>query len=178
MISLLIALQIAPIAEMKSAMETVPVEEGVATFKRICFDPFPDPAASLAAIDSSDPAFTKSPKTPSQAMQPGDRWTSTRAEATYVDAAWLPIDFGAPQCSMTVALTGEVAHSIVAAALGSALALPATKFGKDGRSARTMWDVPQANGDKWRLFLTTTQTPSGTEMRTNIMNLRAKMKKK
>jgi hypothetical protein len=51
------------------------------------------------------------------------------------------------------------------------------KFGKDAASAQTRWDIPQPNGDKWRMFLSTSQTPSGTEMRTVIMDLRGKKKK-
>lgn len=177
MMILLLATQLAPIAEMKTTMQTVLVEEGVATFKRICFDPFPAPAAALAVIEDPALGFVKSPKTPSQAMQPGDRWTSAKAVATYVDAPFLPADFGSPQCSVTVALDGNPPHAQAAATLISSLALPTTRIGKDGANARTMWDVPQTNGDKWRIFLTTEQTPNGSEMQINIMNLRGKKKR-
>lgn len=177
MMILLLAMQVAPMAEMKTTIQTTSVEEGVASFKRICFDPFPAPAATLAAIEDPALGFVRSPKTPLQAMQPGDRWTSAKAVVTYVDAPFLPADFGSPQCSVTVALDGNPPHGQAAAALSSNLALPTTKIGKDGAKAQTMWDIPQTNGDKWRVFLTTEQTPNGSEMQMNIMNLRGKKKK-
>jgi hypothetical protein len=87
------------------------------------------------------------------------------------------MDFGSPQCSVTVVLEGEPLHSAIATTLQAKLQLPTVKFGKEAESARTMWDVPQTNGDKWRLFLTSTKTPSGTQMSATIMNLRGKKKK-
>lgn len=177
MILIYLALQAAPLAEMKSSMQPVSVEEGVAIFDRFCFAKFPDAKAALEII--ADPVFglTKLPETPSQAMQPGDAWTSPNAQLTYVDADWMPMDMGSPQCSVTVVLEGQPLHSDAAGAMAATLKLPAVKFGKNAASASTKWDVLQTNGDKWRMFLSTSQTPSGTEMRTVIMNLRGKKKK-
>ena len=177
MITLLLLLQAAPIAEMKSSMQPVSFEEGVALFRQVCFAKFPDPKAAIAII--ADPALglTKLPETPSQAMQPGDTWTSPKAQVTYVDAEWMPMDMGSPQCSVTVVIEGQPLHSTIAGAMTSSLQLPLVKFGQDAASAQTKWDISQPNGDKWRMFLGTRQTPSGTEMRTVMMNLRGKKKK-
>jgi hypothetical protein len=177
MMLILLALQAAPLAEMKSSMQPVSVQEGVALFQQVCFAKFPDPKAAMEII--ADPALglTKLPETPSQAMQPGDAWTSPKAQISYVDAEWMPMDMGSPQCSVTVVIEGQPLHSTIAGAMTTSLQLPLVKFGKDAASAQTRWDIPQPNGDKWRMFLSTSQTPSGTEMRTVIMNLRGKKKK-
>ena len=177
MIAIFLALQTAPLAEMKSLMQPVSSDEGIALFQQICFSKFPDPKAAMEVIVDPAMGLTKQPETPSQAMQPGDAWTSPKARVTYVDAEWMPLDMGSPQCSVTVVLQGQPLHSEVAAAMVESLKLPNVKFGKNAVSASTKWDVPQSNGDKWRLFLSTTQTPSGTEMFTVIMNLRGKKKK-
>lgn len=176
MIILFLALQAAPLADMKSSMETVSVDEGVALFSQVCFEKFPDPKAAMEVIANPELGLTKLPETPSQAMQPGDAWTSPKVQVTYVDADWMPMDMGSPQCSVTVVLEGQPLHGAIAAAMTANMQLPTVKFGKDGSRAQTKWDIAQTNGDKWRLFLTTTQTPSGTEMRTNLMNLRGKKK--
>ena len=177
MIAIFIAVQAAPLADMKSLMQPVSAAEGIGLFQQICFSKFPNPKAAMEVI--SDPAMglTKQPETPSQAMQPGDAWTSPKARVTYVDAEWMPFDLGSPQCSVTVVLQGQPLHSEVATTMVETLKLPDVKFGKNAASASSKWDVPQPNGDKWRLFLNTTQTPSGTEMYTVIMNLRGKKKK-
>ena len=177
MMLIFMALQAAPLAEIKSSMHPVSVEESVAIFNRICFAKFPDAKAAKGII--ADPALelTKLPETPSQAMQPGDAWTSPKAQVSYVDADWMPMDMGSPQCSVTVVIEGQPLHSTIAGAMTTSLQLPLVKFGKDAASAQSKWDIPQPNGDKWRMFLSTSQTPSGTEMRTVIMNLRGKKKK-
>ena len=182
MIAIFVALQIAPLAEMKSEMQPMSVDEGVALFQQICFDKFLDSDAVLNIVADPAMSLTKQLKTPTQAMQPGDVWTSPKARVTYVDAEWMPLDIGSPQCSVTVVLQGQPVHSEVAAAMTAALKLPDVKFGKNASNASTKWastkwDLPQTNGDKWRLFLNISQTPSGTEMRTVIMNLRGKKKK-
>lgn len=177
MITILIALQAAPLAEMKSTMQPVSVDEGVELFNQVCFAKFPDPKAAMEIIADPAMGLSKLPETPSQAMQPGDAWTSPKAQVTYVDAEWMPMDMGSPQCSVTVVLEGQPLHSEVAGAMTETLKLPDVKFGKNANSASTKWDVLQPNGDKWRMFLSTSQTPSGTEMRTVIMNLRGKKKK-
>ena len=176
---LLLALQAAAPqpAEMQSSMRPVAMAEATALFKRVCFDPFPDPKASLAVI--ADPALglSKQPETPSQAMQPGDSWTSPTAQISYVDAEWLPRDFGSPQCGMTVALAGVPEHLAVEATMTTALGLPSGKGGKNKPRGQTEWNIPGKGADIWRLFLTTQTTPSGKEMRVIIMNLRGKAKK-
>lgn len=177
MIALFLALQAAPLADMKSSMQPVPLDEGVGLFNQICFETMPDPKAAMNIINSPELELVKLPETPTQAMQPGDAWASPKMSVTYVDAQWLPMDFGSPQCSVTVLIEGDATHSALATAMQAKLQLPAVKFGKDAESARTMWDIPQTNGDKWRLFLTSTITPSGTQMTASIMNLRGKKKK-
>lgn len=177
MITLLFALQAAPIAEMKSSMQPVTIQEGIALFNQICFAKFPDAKAARENITDPAMGLTKLPETPSQAMQPGDAWTSPKMQVGYVDADWLPMDFGSPQCTVTVVLEGKPSHNSIAGALTTGLQLPAVKFGKDSANAQTKWDIPQSNGDKWRIFLSTNQTPNETEMRTVIMNLRGKKKK-
>ena len=178
MILFALAMQAAgiPAADMKSSMQPLSAIEAVALFKRVCYDPFPDPKASLAVI--ADPALglTKLPETPSQAMQPGDAWTSPTAQVTYVDAEWLPRDFGSPQCGITVALDSAPDHLTVEAAFITAMGLPPGKGGKNGPSGQTQWDMPHAP-DSWRLFVNTSATPSGKELRATIMNLRGKAKK-
>ena len=178
MIFLLLAMQAAgpsPV-DMKSSMQPLPVAEAAALFKRVCYDPFPDPRASLAVI--ADPALglAKLPETPSQAMQPGDAWSSSSARVTYVDAEWLPRDFGSPQCGITVALDGAPEHLAVEAAFVAAMALPPGKGGKNKPTGQTQWDMPHAP-DNWRLFVSTSTTPSGKELRATIMNLRGKKPK-
>ncbi len=176
MILFLLAADAAPVMDMQSPMQAVSVDKGVDLFKRICFTPFPDPAAAQQAI--ADPALNlvKQTKTPTEAMQPGDRWTSNMVQVSYVDADWMPRDIGSPQCSVTVLLEGAPQHSDVATVFKSALALPEVKLGKNGARAQTTWDVPGRDPDKWRIFLTTENTPSGPEMRAIIMNLRGKKK--
>lgn len=178
MILLSLALQAAgPLgADMQSSMQPLPVAEAAALFKRVCYAPFPDPKAALAAI--ADPALglTKLPETPSQAMQPGDAWTSPGAQVTYVEADWLPRDFGSPQCGVVVKLEGAPDHLAVEAGFVSALGLPPGKGGKNKPNGQTQWDLPHAP-DTWRLFVSTNTTPSGKELRATIMNLRGKAKK-
>ncbi len=177
MITLFLALQAAPLAEMKSSMQPVSLEEGVALFSKICFEKFPDSKAVMEIISSPELELTKLPETPSQAMQPGDAWTSSNARVSYVDAEWMPVDLGSPQCSVTVVLNGQPLHGDIASAMTTKMQLPPVKYGKNSANAQTKWDIPQSNGDKWRLFLSSTQTPSGTELRAVIMNLRGKKKK-
>jgi hypothetical protein len=177
MITLFLALQAAPLAEMKSSMQPVSLDESVGLFSRICFETMPDSKAAMEVINSPDLELIKLPETPTQAMQPGDAWASSKLAVTYVDAQWLPMDFGSPQCSVTVVLEGEPLHSAIATTMQTKLQLPTVKFGKEAESTRTMWDVPQTSGDKWRLFLTSNKTPSGTQMSATIMNLRGKKKK-
>lgn len=177
MISIMLALQTAPVAEMKSSMPPVSIEESVEFFNKVCFETFPDAKRALEVIASPDLQLSKLPETPSEAMQPGDAWSSPKARVTYVDADWLPLDLGSPQCSVTMVVNGQPLHSEIASVMAATLQLPAVKFGKERRSSETMWDVPQTNGDKWRLFLTSTKTPSETEFHAVIMNLRSKRKK-
>jgi hypothetical protein len=177
MIMIFLAAQAASIEDKKSSMQPVPLNDGIALFQKICFDKFPDPKAAMQAVAEPDLQLTKSPETPSEAMQPGNMWTSPTARVTYVDADWMPIDIGSPQCSVAVLIEGQPLHSTVAEAMTNDLKLPKVKFGKDRASAQTKWDIPQTNGDNWRMFLNTSQTPSGTEMRTVIMNLRAKKRR-
>ena len=178
MIGLVLAMQLAapPAADMKSSMQPVSVEDGVALFKRVCFAPFPDPKAAQAVI--ADPALglTKEGETPSQAMQPGDAWMSPTARVTYVDSEWLPRDFGNPQCGVTVALEGAPEHLAIEAAVIATLALPPGKGGKNIPRGQTQWDLPRGP-DTWRMFLSTETTPSGKEMRVIMMNLRGKKTK-
>lgn len=178
MILLALAMQAAgiPAADMKSSMKQVSAAEAAELFKRVCYAPFPDPKASLAVI--ADPALglTKLPETPSQAMQPGDAWTSPTARVTYVDADWLPRDFGSPQCGITVALADAPDHLAVETAFITAMALPPGKGGKNKATGQTQWDMPRAP-DSWRLFVSTSTTPSGKELRATIMNLRGKKPK-
>jgi hypothetical protein len=177
LITIFLALQAAPLGEMKSSMQPVSLEDGVALFNNICFEKFPDSKAVMEIIASPELELTKLPETPSQAMQPGDAWTSSNARVSYVDADWMPVDLGSPQCSVTVVLNGEPLHSDIASAMTTKMQLPIVKYGKNSANAQTKWDIPQSNGDKWRLFLSSTQTPSGTELRAVIMNLRGKKKK-
>jgi hypothetical protein len=177
MIAILLALQAAPLTATKSSMEPVSVDSGIALFSKLCFEKFPDTKAALEAIADPPLGLTKEIKTPTQAMQPGDSWTSASARVTYVDADWLPRDFGSPQCTVTILLAGEPSHGEAAQAMATKLALPPVKFGKDGPSAQTRWDKPSVAPAIWRIFLTTQKTPSGTEMRMVNMNLRGKKKK-
>jgi hypothetical protein len=175
-ITLLLALAGIPDDAMKSSMEPVSIEASVSAFKQICYDPFPSPAASLAIIGNPALGLTQQPKTPSQAMQPGNAWSSRTLEIFYADADWLPRTLGAPQCAVTSLLAGSAVHTDVASAFAAALKLPAGKIGKNGPLAQSQWDMPGRNADKWRIFLVTQLTPSGTEVRATIMNLRARKK--
>lgn len=164
-----------PAGAMQSGMQQVPVADGVALFKRACFDPFPVPSAALTAIEDPALGLTKQIKTPTQAMQPGDAWVSPSARVTYVDAEWMPRNMGTPQCGVTVSLADAPQHLDVASAFAAGLGLPAGKLGKNGPSGQSRWDLPKADGS-WRLFLSTQQTPSGVEMQAIMMNLRGKKK--
>ena len=178
MLGLLLAMQMTPPGDgLQSTMEPVSAQEAVGLFQKVCFDPFPDPQASQAAI--ADPALglEKMVETPSQAMQPGDTWTSARAKVGYVDADWMPRDLGSPQCSVVVALDGKAVHGDVANAFAAKLGLPEGKIGKNGPHATSRWDVAGRDPDSWRIFLSTQQTFSGTELRMTMMNLRGKKKK-
>jgi hypothetical protein len=162
--------------DMQSSMRPVPSAEAVALFKRVCFDPFPDTPRVLGAI--ADPALglSRLPETPSQAMQPGDAWSSATAQITYVDSEWLPRDFGNPQCSLTASLAGNPEHLAVEAEMTAALGLPPGKGGKNKPRGQTEWNLPGRAPDSWRLFMSTTTTSSGKELRATIMNMRGKRK--
>ena len=174
MISALLMLMSTPLNEMKSSMEPVSMDQGISMFSKLCFEKFPDSKAVLDAIGDPALGLTKLPKTPSEAMQPGDSWSSSTARVTYVDADWLPSDFGSPQCSATVLLSGKPSHSSIAKAMTTKLALPTVKFGKDGARAQTKWDKAGLALATWRIFLTTEQTPSGIQMRVINTNMRGK----
>lgn len=175
-LALLLAAGAAP-ADMQGSLEPVTTGDAVSLFRKLCFDPFPEAAKFTAVI--ADPAlgFTKVPKTPSEAMQPGDSWYSSRANVTYADAEWLPRDLPSPQCTVTVRLDGAPAHADIAAALGTALSLPAVKARGGAARAVSQWDMPGQAPDKLRLFLETQALPSGAhEARFALLNLRGKKK--
>lgn len=172
--NLLIIASATTMAGDQNVLHAVSLDEGIGFFQRICFMPFPDPARSLLVIEEPKLELVKERETPSQAMQPGDAWMSSNLRVTYVDADWLPRDFGSPQCSVTVALEGDAAPEAVASAFAKTLGLPGYRIPKAGLRSQTQWDIPGRAPDAWRIFLTTQKTPAGTEMRATIMNLRGK----
>ncbi|MEO8723028.1 MAG: hypothetical protein ABI395_05820 [Sphingobium sp.] len=179
MIAWFIAIQVATnsLAQgAESTMTPISAPNGVSLFKEICFDQFPNSQASIEQISRPEYALVKEPETPSQAMQPGDAWFSSTARVTYVDADWMPRDLPSPECSVTVRLKDAPKHGELASLFSSQLNLPQGRIGKDSSRAQSQWDMSGVSPDKWRLFLTTQETPSGTELTMMIMNLRGKKK--
>ena len=166
-----------PLLDMKSDMSKVSAEDAIGLFKNVCFDNFPDSAATLAEISKQELALVKQPKTGSQAMQPGDSWFSKSARVTFVNAEWLPRDLPSPQCAITSILSASPVHSEIASSLATTLSLPEGKIGKDSPRSQSRWDMPGVGVDKWRIFLTTQVTPSGPEITISLLNLRGKKKK-
>jgi hypothetical protein len=167
----------APLEDMKGTLQPVAIGDAAGLFKKLCFDPFPESAKFTALIADPTLGFVKKPKTPSEAMQPGDIWYAPNASVTYSDADWLPRDLPSPQCTVTVALEGAPTHAEVASAVAAALALPAVKSSGSPARATSQWDMPGRGTDKFRLFLNTQALPSGShEANLILLNLRGKKK--
>jgi hypothetical protein len=147
--------------------------DAVALFKRVCVDPFPDPARFETALAAEDDTYQKTPKTPEQAMQPGDSYYSNRAQFGYAAADWLPRDLPSPQCALTVRLDAAPDHPAIASATAAAIGLPPGKTSGKGR-IQTQWDVG-APGGKFRYFMTTSPALADTyQLRITLLNLRGK----
>ena len=164
-------------AAMQSSLQSVDANEAVNLFKQICFDPFPDPAKFDAVVAASAFGLVKAPETPSEAMQPGDAWYSAKARVTYVNADWLPRNFGTPQCSVTVNVGGNPTNADIVNILINELKLPNAKSSGNAANTLNQWDLPGIGADKWRLFARTQAgLPGGFEAQFSLLNLRGKKK--
>ncbi|NYT39803.1 hypothetical protein HZY97_03465 [Sphingomonas sp. R-74633] len=165
------ALSLLALAPPQDAAIADPVSaaDAVALFKRVCADPFPDPARFKAAVEAPDLGLRIVTKPPEAMGQPGDRWNGRNAQFSYTSADWLPRDLPSPQCSMRVRLASVPDHAGIAAATAEGLGLPAGKTSGKRRQT-TQWDVGNA-----RYFLNTATLPDGTyEMSLMLLNLRDK----
>lgn len=154
-------------------LEPVAAADAVALFKRVCVAPFPDPERFKTVIASPDLAMRITPKTPEQAMQPGDSWYNATVQVGYAAADWLPRDLPSPQCHLTARLDTSPDHPAIVAAATTALGLTAGKTSGKGR-VQTRWDV-QLPGSIHRYFLETTPGLGGSyQIRLSILNLRGK----
>ena len=150
----------------------IAMEEGVAVFKRLCMDGFPDPARAQVARTDQALALVQVPKPVQLAQQPGERWVSEQVDHSYVDAAWLPRDLPSPQCAVVFSITEQRNHRALAEAIAPNLALANGKLGKDRPRDTSRWDMEQADGTTHRLFLETVATNTGTQVSLRLLNLR------
>lgn len=172
-IVMMLAALTSPQVQDGGTLEPLSPNAAVALFKRVCVEPFPDPARFAQGIAASDLGMRKTPETPEQAMQPGDSWFSSTAQVGYAAADWMPRDLPSPQCMLTARLSEVPDHAAIAAAAATTLGLPPGKTSGKGR-VQTQWDVTGPSG-RFRYFLTTMPALAGSyQLRFTILNLRNK----
>jgi hypothetical protein len=170
--SLAAVLLAAPIQAAEPLSEAVTGEWVVAAFKELCADPFGDRGKLTEAVSRFDPSFEAvAPDT--EAPMPGSSgWRSPKAILNYTDGTFLPRPLPSPQCSFSARPDAAYDHSATAAALASALSLPAAKAkGKAGRF-QSEWNFKGPAGEKRRLFLSQEPRAEGPLVRISLLNLR------
>ncbi|MEA3050041.1 MAG: hypothetical protein QOG84_1877 [Sphingomonadales bacterium] len=168
----LAALIAAPARAADGPTEPVAGEWVVSAFKQLCVDPFGDRAKLERAVAAFDPPFEAVAQDPQQPMPGSTGWRSARALLGYSDGNFLPKPLPNPQCTLNVRPAAGYDHAATAAALASALGLPAAKArGGNGRF-ESEWNFKGPAGEKRRLFLSQEPRPDGPLVRVSLLNMR------
>jgi hypothetical protein len=168
----LAAMIVAPARAAEPLSEPVGGEWLVAAFKQLCVDPFGDRAKLEHAVAAFDPPFEAEAQDPKMPMPGSTAWHSARAGLGYSDGDFLPKPLPSPQCTLSVRPAAGYDHSATAAALASALGLPAAKAkGGNGRF-QSEWSFKGPAGEKRRLFLSQEPRPDGPLVRVSLLNIR------
>src|SRR3954447_18144003 len=160
----------APAEEMPS--EPVAGDWLLSAFKQLCVEHFGDRAKLEQAVAAFDPPFEREAQDPLGPTPSSTGWHSARALLAYSDGNFLPKPLPNPQCTLTVRPAAGYDHSATAAALASALGLPAAKVkGGNGRFASD-WNFKGPAGEKRRLYLSELPGPQGPLVTMSLLNMR------
>jgi hypothetical protein len=134
-------------------------------FKRVCVDPFPDPAGFAAAIQAEPGLARWQPTTQVEQLIPGKTWHSPTLTVQYWDrSANLP----PPQCQVLAIAPGGSDAEQLFPRLASALGLGSGRISGKKRFRTAMWDLDRPDGTRWRVIF-------GTELRGDRLQLKLSM---
>jgi hypothetical protein len=178
-------LQAAPLGEAYALGDEMLAEttltDAVAVFERVCLQPFPDPAGFEAAA-ARDPAGLArvSPGAVGEAAQNGEIhaahggvWTGRRVNVRYTSSDQLAASIPQPQCTVTVRLPEGVGHAKLANSVGTTLKLGDSTDIAVGEFIRTYWNIPQANGTRWRIMVKSEAGSLGSFMSIGLIKLKS-----
>ena len=133
-----------------------PMDQAIATWKRLCVDPLPARQGFIDAfnIDQRNGAGWVKVARPGPELALGHYWRSPLGMLTYVSEPQLPGFINDPACHYTFAVEPGYTHEAGVAALRQALDIDAGKAtGSRRKPPQTQWEVDWKPGIHVRIFL-------------------------
>lgn len=147
----------------------------ISTFRKGCFDPFPDTAKVEAAM-GAQPGFR--PYKPAsdfdaqvQALMPSHMWMSQGMTVRFIARGVSSRDMPDPQCTVMATVAGDQQPEALFSQIAGELGLPAGKVVGKKRYRTSMWDIARPEGRHWRVVAGTQQGSDGLHLRLSMLNL-------
>ncbi|KQN08544.1 hypothetical protein ASE85_16535 [Sphingobium sp. Leaf26] len=154
----------------------------VATFRRACFDPFPDGkkvAAVMSVAGTGFSAYQPASQLDSQiqALFPSSMWMSPTMTVRFIARGADAGDMPDPQCSVMARVAADEQPEALFSVLAGEVGLPAGKVVGKKRYRTSMWDIARADGQRWRVILGTQREDDGLHLRLSMLNLMPETRK-
>lgn len=147
-----------------------------ALFKRVCVEPFPDPAKIEAAIAGLGPSFVRwQPATELEKLIPSHIWYSPNAKVSYIARGGLPSNLPDPQCTVKATAPADADAEQLIPALGTALGIGPAKIVGHKAYRTGMWDLARP-GQRWRVIFGTERRDGRMTLNLSMLNLKPKKK--
>jgi hypothetical protein len=147
-----------------------------ALFRRLCFEPFPDPAKIEAAIAASGPGFVRwQPSNDLEKLIPSHIWYSPSAKVSYIARGGMPSSLPDPQCTLKVTAPASADAEQLIPALGAALGIGPAKIVGHKAYRTGMWDLTRP-GHRWRVILGTERRDGRMTLSLSMLNLKPEKK--
>jgi hypothetical protein len=142
-----------------------------AVFRRLCFEPFPDPAAFDRAIAAEGPSFVRwQPGTQLERVIPTRVWHAPAVTVHYGSGNLLA-SLPDPQCSVRASAAPITNPEHLFPLFASSLGLGQGRISGRRRFRQAMWNLAR-DGQRWRVILGTERRDDRLMLRLSMLNLK------